>query len=1048
MSYGLANWWVVHALGWTLLHFLWQGALVALVLWCMLALLRGHRSQLRYAAACCALALMVVLPVVTFAHLAPAARWESMQRTLLRFELDTTVTADGSGAFAEPLKDRFERVLDGAAPWVPAVWLAGVVLFLVRLSFGLGAARRMKTSESEPPPLELQLQFELLRVRLGVTRAVRLLHSAAVQVPTVIGWLRPVVLIPVSCLTGLSAAQIEAVMCHELAHIRRHDYLVSVFQSVVEALLFYHPAVWWVSRQIRRERECCCDELAVAVGGDVLTYARALSYLEERRALTAAIVLGANGGVLKMRIKRLLGGSEGPAVSMPAVVALALAVTIGMGAYLGEVAYAQRQAAVRMTAVPLIGTQARAMLQQATGESFVQSGAAPGLAANEGMPQSPDDGTPAARGIYKAWVEQDVRWIITDPERAAFLQLKNDQERDTFIEQFWARRDPPGAPAGSYREQIYQRIAYANEHFATDRKAGWLTDRGHVYIVYGQPDEITVHKGGAYSFQSWHYNYLSGIGDNVLLNFVDTSGGGDYHYTIDGPGGGAQNAAPSAGTAVAENAAKILAPPQVHAAQAQGDGSIEGTVFDPGGAVIRRAKVTSTNTDTGAQMIVQTDDNGKYSLTPLPTGPYNVEVEARSFARSLQENVHVRTGEQVGLNFKLTVGPSSESITVTGAQSAAAAGPQAGGGPALVSPGLMAKQAISQLAPVYPPIAKAAHVQGVVVLHAIISKAGTVESLAVVNGPPMLTASAVEAVKHWTYEPYLLNGRPVEVETTINVNFTFGSAGAAALPPPPPPPPSAGMASQAQEPDMEVHASGAAQPPTPGRPLRVSAGVAAGMAISQPTPVYPDEAKAAHVQGVVVLHALISKEGEIEDLQVISGPPLLVESAIDAVKQWKYRPYLLNGEPTEMETTINVHYTLGEEGPAQQPAGPGRAEAQPLHTGTHLPVRTALSIPKTDAAGDQIRRIGGDVSAPLIVYKVDPEFTEQARKAKAQGVVLVNLVVDRSGKPTNVHVIRGVGHGLDKEAVDAVSQYRFRPAEEYGKPVPVALNVEVNFQIF
>src|SRR5580704_10804712 len=108
MSYGLANWWVVQALGWTLLHFLWQGALVALVLWCMLALMRGQRSQLRYAAACCGLASMAVLPVVTFARLAPAARWASMQRTVLRFELDTAVNADGSGAYAEPLKARVE----------------------------------------------------------------------------------------------------------------------------------------------------------------------------------------------------------------------------------------------------------------------------------------------------------------------------------------------------------------------------------------------------------------------------------------------------------------------------------------------------------------------------------------------------------------------------------------------------------------------------------------------------------------------------------------------------------------------------------------------------------------------------------------------------------------------------------------------------------------------------------------------------------------------------------------------------------------------------
>ena len=593
----------------------------------------------------------------------------------------------------------------------------------MRLSFGLNAARGMKTGGTEPPLLELQRQFERLRVRLGVRHAVRLLHSAVVQVPTVIGWLRPVVLIPVSCLTGLSAAQIEAVLCHELAHIRRHDYLVSVAQSVVEALLFYHPAVWWVSRQIRRERECCCDELAVAAGGDVLTYARALSYLEERRAFSTAIVLGANGGVLKMRIKRLLGSREGPAVSMPVVVALALGVTAGMGAYLGEVAYAQRQAAVRMTAVPLIETQATAMLQQAAGEGFVQKGA---TAANEGMPQTPGDGASVAstaRGIYKTWLDQDVRWVITDPERAAFLQLKNDQERDAFITQFWARRDPPGAPAGTFREEHYRRIAYANENFAAG-KPGWETDRGHVYILYGKPDEIVIHRGGTYPFQIWHYKYLAGVGVSVLLDFVDTGGSGDYRYTIDSPNGGAQNGSPGVGFAVAANAARVFAPPQVHPAQAPGDGAgtIEGTVVDPTGALVARAKVTAMNTDTGEQTIWTTDNTGKFVFAGLPPADYNVEVEARGFQRLLQEHVVIGSGAVRGLNLKLTVGAATENLTVNGAQRAGAVAPSAIPGPARVSGGVMAEQAISQPPPVYPEIAKAAHVQGVVVLRATISK--------------------------------------------------------------------------------------------------------------------------------------------------------------------------------------------------------------------------------------------------------------------------------------------------------------------------------------
>jgi uncharacterized protein (TIGR03435 family) len=136
---------------------------------------------------------------------------------------------------------------------------------------------------------------------------VRLLASALVDAPTVAGWLRPVVLAPVGVLTGLPAGQLEALLLHELAHIRRQDYLVNILQSVAEALLFYHPAVWWVSGHIRTERELCCDDVVVAVFGDPLTYARALAQLESWRPAHLSAAVAANGGSLADRIARLLG---------------------------------------------------------------------------------------------------------------------------------------------------------------------------------------------------------------------------------------------------------------------------------------------------------------------------------------------------------------------------------------------------------------------------------------------------------------------------------------------------------------------------------------------------------------------------------------------------------------------------------------------------------------------------------------------------------------------------------------------------------------------
>jgi GWxTD domain-containing protein len=149
---------------------------------------------------------------------------------------------------------------------------------------------------------------------------------------------------------------------------------------------------------------------------------------------------------------------------------------------------------------------------------------------------------------YRKWLDEDVRWIITDQEKKAFLSLSNDEERDAFIEQFWRRRNPnPDSPENEYREEHYRRIAYANEHFAAG-KPGWMTDRGHIYIAFGPPDSIDAHPSGGnyerpleegggetstFPFETWHYRYLEGIGENIDIEFVDTCMCGDYHMTID-----------------------------------------------------------------------------------------------------------------------------------------------------------------------------------------------------------------------------------------------------------------------------------------------------------------------------------------------------------------------------------------------------------------------------------------------------------------------------------------------------------------------------------
>ena len=215
----------------------------------------------------------------------------------------------------------------GISGWAVCIWMIGVLLLSARVAGGWMGVRKLKRGAS-PADAELEDIVRRLQRRLRVSAPVRLCTSAAVRVPTAIGWLRPYILLPVTALTGLSEAQIVAILAHELAHIRRNDYLVNSLQTVIETLLFYHPAVWWVGRQMRLEREHCCDDMAVAVCGSAFEYASALAEMEQIRDRIPAPALAATGGDLLGRIRRVLGREDHRPRSLGGVAAAALALSI------------------------------------------------------------------------------------------------------------------------------------------------------------------------------------------------------------------------------------------------------------------------------------------------------------------------------------------------------------------------------------------------------------------------------------------------------------------------------------------------------------------------------------------------------------------------------------------------------------------------------------------------------------------------------------------------------------------------------------------------
>lgn len=286
--------WVARA-GWTLLHFLWQGTLIALLLAAVRAL-AGGSARARYLLACAALGIMTIAPLLTF------------------FAADSA----GSGVTIAAAWRPWSSTLDRALPWVVVLWLCGAIVFSLRLIGGWRFTARLRTAAVGPAPHAWQQRLDDMTRRIGVSRPVRLLVSGLAEVPMVIGWLRPVVLMPVGALAGLPLDQVQALLAHELAHIWRNDYLVNILQSIAEAVLFYHPAVWWVSEQIRVERELCCDDIAVKASGDVLVYVRALADLETCRRARLKTALAAGGGSLVSRVRRLIAEPRPVSRNLPA----------------------------------------------------------------------------------------------------------------------------------------------------------------------------------------------------------------------------------------------------------------------------------------------------------------------------------------------------------------------------------------------------------------------------------------------------------------------------------------------------------------------------------------------------------------------------------------------------------------------------------------------------------------------------------------------------------------------------------------------------------
>lgn len=296
---------IVPALGGVLVDFLWQGALIGLLAWLALALLRNARPQARYAVACAALLASVLVPAWQLLRAVTAAAGRLPEAVVARGAASPAPTAADAGARALDTFASLPAMPEGALPWIVAAWAAGAGFLALRMACGLWWVRRLR-ARSLPDHDGWQARVDALAHRLGLRRDVSLRIVADGDTPLSAGWWTPVVLLPAALALRMPTHLLEALLAHELAHIRRHDYLVNLLQGVVEVLLFYHPVTWWLSRRIRIEREQVADDVAATALGEPRRLAIALSQLDRYAVSYPTFAQAAHGGQLMSRIQQLV----------------------------------------------------------------------------------------------------------------------------------------------------------------------------------------------------------------------------------------------------------------------------------------------------------------------------------------------------------------------------------------------------------------------------------------------------------------------------------------------------------------------------------------------------------------------------------------------------------------------------------------------------------------------------------------------------------------------------------------------------------------------
>ena len=591
----------------SLLHFVWQGAVIALFAAVGLRLLRHRPAETRYAFAIASLVCMLAAPIFTLVFYTQTGA--IAQRLILVL---SQMPAEGGAPAALETSLWARRII--------LTWIAGVIVFAIRLVVGWRLSWQLVKSAEEILVPGVAKIFENAKERLGLHRPIHLLAHVRLDSPVVVGWLRPVVLLPISLVTGFTPEQLSAILAHELAHVRRHDFVVNILQRCVESILFYHPAVWWLSKRIRAEREHCCDDIAVRFCGSRKIYAEALIVMERARQPRPILAVAGADGIVLQRFRRVLGLSTSAVDWQSAVgtmIFLSVWIIVGMWQSLNTLEAAPALA-IKPPAPP-------ALIMPATAPPVVAQSVNAIAAILTAQPVEPQQTAqaPAAIGAAKGTIQGVVtRAGTSEPIPGAIVAITNapfDPDALKTLLAFWAARGVTMNPQepGQSDEKYFQILM---DNIAAKGLSASLPEN---QIAIAQFRERNTGR------------YTTVADANGRFTIRDVTPG---RYNLEG---GQQGFFDTPGRqAIAEvdagKSAEIVVPLLAGA-------TISGRVKNEAGRIVPNATVTAYHiTYVNGKIIPQgesqqtTDDRGEYRMFWLPVGDYVVVADPPRYALSPQ----------------------------------------------------------------------------------------------------------------------------------------------------------------------------------------------------------------------------------------------------------------------------------------------------------------------------------------------------------------------------------------------------------------------------